>query len=135
MRYTRRYVLQACHFNGAAEYAQLADAMRSSSSDKEAALWQCLRGSHGHNFKVEVIVEGPIIGDDGYLVDDELITQTVMAWDNCNLSVHPDFMQRGLRATTENMVRLLIEKLRALAPRGEVLVYERPEIMAKECWG
>ena len=99
------------------------------------ALWQCLQRTHGHNFEVVVSVEGAQIDESGYLVDDERITSAVMAWDNCNLSVHPDFFGRGLRATTENMVRLLIEKLRPLASAGEVQVYERPEIMAKESWG
>ena len=52
----------------------------------------------------------------------------VRSWDNCNLSVHNDFA--ALRATTENMARLLCFKLQA-AFRGiefTVQVRENPEI-------
>lgn len=122
MNYVRTFILQACHFNGEREYELYRSAFSLETTSIELVrtmLYQCLAGSHGHNFEVTVDLFGALDGST-WLVDDAVLTPLVMAWDNCNLSVHPDFYD--MRATTENMADQLAYKIRQAFPALKAVV-------------
>jgi len=71
-----------------------------------------VQDSHGHNFKAEVELMGEV--DDSYssyILADEVIISVINEWAGINLSVHPDFLVTGVRATTENMAQKLCKKI------------------------
>lgn len=112
MNYVRTFRLQAAHFNSEEAYRiawRVIDGkpFHDTTNEIELALREC----HGHNFKIEVRLTGLLDGP--WLVDDEKLADIVMAWDNINLSMHPDFTAGRERATTENMAATLLVKLRA----------------------
>lgn len=79
--------------------------------------YDLLKDIHGHNFRIDVeirthFVENEFNPSKAWLVDDEKLMNIVMAWDNMNVSMHPDFLDKKLRATTENMAIVLLLKLR-----------------------
>lgn len=141
MKYIRTFLLQSSHFNGQNEYDRLRRSRESAATgDYHTAytevLWASM-GTHGHNFEVTVEVDVEGTDDNGYAVDDEKLAALVGEWDNQNLSLHPDFEAHGHRATTENMVDLLIEKIRKTFPelwRGRVRVRETRDIYAENTW-
>ena len=132
MRYVRTFILQSCHFNGSAEYDLYW-------KKGEISYFDCLtlmKGTHGHNFKIEVEVTlahgiASMRPSDGWLIDDVALESVVREWDNTNLSVHKDFS--GIRATTENMALLLHAKLNKAFKDCDfiVRVFERDEIYAE----
>lgn len=118
MKYERKFTLQACHFNDEDGYEVYREAVK----EQESKPWvmldlifrRVLPKIHGHNFEVTVTAEGGFPASDkaNWLVSDTKLEAIVREWDNCNLSVHPDFDGRGIRATTENMACGLWGKLR-----------------------
>lgn len=135
MRYQRTFRLQASHFNDQWSYEQvwnLPPANRGAVVDlRITELVRLLSSVHGHNFKIVVTLDG-VLAEQDWLIDDRELALVVMGWDNTNLSMHPDFFDNKLRATTENMARVLLEKL--TGPFGElvknVTVYETDDIFA-----
>lgn len=133
-------MVQACHFNGQDQYDLFADALNDISKGRHylasERMLNVLRGIHGHNFQIIVTATGEFHPLDEkrppYLVDDVKLTEMVMAWDNQNLSVLEDFTSKGLRATTENMVSVLLGKLKQAWPMlgWSVRVEETPSIFA-----
>lgn len=111
MQYVRTFILQAAHLNSAKAY-EIIWAAASMSHFASQDLLAAVRDCHGHNFKIEVALEGDMLIGSPWLVDDVTLTALVMEWDNTNLSVHPDFIENRERATTENMADVLLAKLR-----------------------
>jgi 6-pyruvoyltetrahydropterin/6-carboxytetrahydropterin synthase len=89
---------------------------------------------HGHNYEVEVTVEGPVDEDTGYLMDlkrlrEALETQVVRDVDHRNLNVEVEWM-RGVNPTTENLAVAIWKRLIHALPAGvglaRVVVHETP---------
>lgn len=145
--YRRTYFIQAAHFNDGDVYDQHADVLRMRKEGRyEEALAHALdiirSKMHGHNFLIEVLVETTPeqLTDPPWLVDDARLEATVMAWNNINLSLLPEF--EGKRATTERMAALLCDRVLALVPMASctvaVAVRETESITATHrsarCW-
>lgn len=129
--YQRQATIQASHFNGAGQY-ELLNNMQASTEPVPTSLWmELLSKIHGHNFRITIAVKAEPVEGQRYLVLDEDLLALILQWDNCNLSIHPDFM--GGRATTELMAEVLVRKVRALVPKGAIAVevWETDQIMAK----
>jgi 6-pyruvoyl-tetrahydropterin synthase len=138
MQYIRKFTLQVAHFNdvapdGKAVYPRLLRARLAEGLDEARALYEeILCGIHGHNLIVTVSCETEKC--DEYVVDDPIVTKTITAFDNWNLSMHPGL--GGARATTENICRLFGDALRdaGVFCRFNVHVEEREEIKAAQAW-
>jgi len=135
MKYVRTFTLQSAHLNSAHAYQILWDAADNKGGRVAAAdVLDAMLACHGHNFKIVVELAGVKPINVPWLVDDVRLTSIVMSWDNVNLSVHPDFLNFRLRATTENMAAVLIDKLRdALGNAAlvkSVTVHETADIYA-----
>lgn len=123
LSYSRTITIQACHFNGEQTYRALdeADSLQDEHGHlkllRALDLWKEIASDcHGHNFKITVYAEGPIpkSGEASFLIADEELTEMIMKWEGCNLSLLPEFREIKARATTEWMARLLIPKVLAL---------------------
>lgn len=101
MRYVRSFEVSAAHFNGQAEYDAWAR------GDYKTAC----EGTHGHNFKITVEAEARVEGAFPIVIGDEHLAEIVNAWQHQNLSVHRDFLIHHKRATTEEIARVLREKI------------------------
>jgi 6-pyruvoyl-tetrahydropterin synthase len=112
--YDRTFILQACHMNGGDVYAQYSASMvAEKTGDWEQAykhLKNVLPQIHGHNFKVRISANGKV-GKEGYVIDDPLMEGILKKWDNINLSTLPEFGPAGVRATTENMAHIILDKM------------------------
>jgi len=137
LSYHRSFRIQAAHFNGNG-YKYFHGATESARQGKwESAytqLMNLLPYQHGHDFKIEVDLHGePRVATENWLIDDVALTEIVMRWDNTNLSVQDEFLSKGLRATTENMAKVLHGKIAAnVAPSVSVrvTVHETDNIQA-----
>lgn len=141
MKYKRDIYLQSCHFNGLQEYEDYEKALNDHNLGNYASssqlFKQCLLGTHGHNFKVSIEANGPMskqIDKWGgcFLIDDIELVELVLQWNNKNVSVLPEFFDMGLRATTENMAKVLLHKLELQYPNVCfcVSIWENPTIVA-----
>lgn len=142
--YSRKFRIQAAHFNDLAYGIREKARQRAAAHElaDSALLWQeVARECHGHNFEILVSITGhPISPRENWIIDDVALTKLVMQWDNTNLSMLPEFDQRDLRATTENMAHLLCRRIQRLLrtddnkgtepPRVVVQVRETPDIEA-----
>ncbi|MFQ5537206.1 MAG: 6-pyruvoyl tetrahydropterin synthase family protein [Gemmatimonadota bacterium] len=77
---------------------------------------------HGHNYELEVTVEGPIRRDTGYVVDlawlKELIQERVVnELDHRNLNLDVPWLQ-GVQPSMENLVVEIWERLKGHLPEG-----------------
>lgn len=138
--YVRTYVLQSAHLNDEGYPIWWAAQKADQDGDYKTAfnkMRELLPHIHGHNFDVEIRLTGEPFedGPEKWLIEDQQLTELVMQWDNRNLSALPDFVGREMRATTENMARVLAEKVREIVgtnvARIDVTVWERPEIRAE----
>jgi 6-pyruvoyltetrahydropterin/6-carboxytetrahydropterin synthase len=82
-------------------------------------------GGHGHNYRLEVTVAGPIDPRTGMVLDlkrlHEVIQRAVLdKVDHRNLNQEVDFL-RDLLPTTENLARTIFEQLAAQLPAGRLL--------------
>lgn len=119
MIYHRTFKISAAHFNSTKAY-QLLWAFRDWSlsgksldrKSMEMGVLEWARDCHGHNFKIEVAIAAELSAD--WLIDDIELEKTVMEWNNINISIHPDFLELNLRATTENMALILSRKIAIL---------------------
>lgn len=130
MRYERKFMIQAAHFNNEQAYKHYYSALIQPENAVEL-LKTVLNNIHGHNFFITVEVSGTF-GKLPWLIDDISLTDVVMDWDNQNLSAHRDFLKDKLRATTENMASVLWGKLTDIWPklRFKITVEETPNIKA-----
>ena len=88
---------------------------------------------HGHNYDVEVRVEGEVDSVTGYLIDMKLIKQyieeeVIERFDHKNLNLDTEEF-RDLNPTAENIVWVIWQKLRARVPQEMnlgVRLYETP---------
>lgn len=92
---------------------------------------------HGHNFRIEIEIHAPIYERNAdWVVDDAELQRIVAEWDGKNLSVHPDFLTPRIRATTENMADILLNKLINKVKGSKlaftVTVHETDEISASK---
>ncbi len=87
---------------------------------------------HGHNWRVEVVLEGGELNDLGMLVDfrdaRRLLGDVVKKFDHVDLNGLDCF--REMNPTTENVARLISEDLAGLLPAGvavqSVTAWESP---------
>ena len=88
---------------------------------------------HGHNYDLEVKVEGEVDPVTGYLIDMKLIKQyideeVIERFDHKNLNLDTEEF-RTLNPTAENIVWVIWQKLRARVPQEmnlSVRLYETP---------
>lgn len=76
---------------------------------------------HGHNYELDVTVEGEVDGETGYVLDLKRLRDLVHAAviqdvDHRNLNLDVDWM--GENPTTENMVVAIWERIRPRLPEG-----------------
>jgi 6-pyruvoyltetrahydropterin/6-carboxytetrahydropterin synthase len=81
-------------------------------------------GGHGHNYRMEVTVEGPIDEASGMVVDlgklHRLVQTAVLdKVDHRNLNTEVDFL-RGVMPTTENLARCIFRQLETRLPAGQL---------------
>jgi len=143
VEYNRAFTIQSCHFNDERTYdahdKAMAAAVTGDYFNGFTGLCDVLRDSHGHNFEISISARANELltsecerGGQSWVVDDEVLRDMVAMWDNTNLSVHKDF--EGVRATTENMARILRRKLREAFPDVQfaVRVRENFDVEASE---
>ena len=88
---------------------------------------------HGHNYDLEVRVEGEVDSVTGYLIDMKLVKQyideeVIERFDHKNLNLDTEEF-RELNPTAENIVYVIWQKLRARVPMEmslSVRLYETP---------
>jgi 6-pyruvoyltetrahydropterin/6-carboxytetrahydropterin synthase len=79
---------------------------------------------HGHNYRLEVTVSGPVDARTGEVMDLKRLHDLVQAVildkvDHRNLNLEVDFLQ-GVQPTTENLVRAFFQELAPHIPRGRL---------------
>ncbi len=89
---------------------------------------------HGHNYEIDVTVEGEIDPDTGYVMDlkqlKDLVQRRVIDdVDHRNLNEQVDWMD-GLNPTTENLVVAIWDRLSDAMPSGvelrKIILWETP---------
>lgn len=89
---------------------------------------------HGHNYELDVTVEGPVDPETGYLMDlkllrDALEARVVKDVDHRNLNLDVDWLQ-GVNPTTENVVVAIWNRMAGALPRGvrlaRLVLHETP---------
>ncbi len=89
---------------------------------------------HGHNYELDVTVEGPIDGETGYVLDLKELRQLVEArvignLDHRNLNLDVAWLD-GLNPTTENLVVAIWDRIAPSLPDGlelvRIILYETP---------
>jgi 6-pyruvoyltetrahydropterin/6-carboxytetrahydropterin synthase len=120
----RRYTLSASHRLHAAAL---------SAEENLATYGKCnnLHG-HGHNYVVEVMVDGVVDPETGMVVNMAALDAVVQArildrFDHANLNLDPDFANRV--PTTENLSRVIFGLLKDAVPAG---VLERVRVEETE---
>ena len=139
MIYKRSFELHCAHFNNEEAYEAAREFMarvsqRAVTLEASEAFAKAALATHGHNFIVIVEAEKELkFRQSSWLVDDVVLAEKVEEWQDCNLSLHADFFKDDLRATTENMARVLAAKLNGAFPdcRWVVEVQETKDISAK----
>lgn len=81
---------------------------------------------HGHNYEMDVTVEGPVDPETGYVLDLKRLRErveelVVVDLDHRNLNVQVDWLA-GLNPTTENLVVAIWTRLAPEMPEGVELV-------------
>ena len=131
--YKRTFHLSISHFNDQKCYDILWGALDHSAYDLD---WiYMLQNTHGHNLKVEIAISGdvPTAAGQDYVVSDEDLERVIMSYNNTNLSVHVDFTESRIRATTENIARLLLDKVSQMSDNisaVQVSVHENDDVVA-----
>ena len=77
---------------------------------------------HGHNYVLEVSVEGPVDPDSGYLIDMKdlkgVINRTVVdEVDHRHLNIEVPWLQ-NINPTAENLARVFFERVEPALPEG-----------------
>jgi 6-pyruvoyl-tetrahydropterin synthase len=134
MNYYRTFHISASHFNSRKAY-ETYWALRDSDGvlvlPTKGDLLLAFQEIHGHNFKIEVHAAGQL-NREGWVVSDLDVEKIVMQWNNKNLSTLPEFTDGRIRATTENMVVMLTEKLKDKFDdiSWSVKIHETPDVSA-----
>ena len=79
---------------------------------------------HGHNYRLEVTVTGPVDVRTGMVMDLKQLHEVVQAVildkvDHRNLNLEVDFLQ-GVQPTTENLARAFFQELAPHIPKGRL---------------
>jgi 6-pyruvoyl-tetrahydropterin synthase len=123
-RYHRIVNFCASHFNGELEYKMLKQAVADGTMQRD---WpQIFLGVHGHDFKAEITVDGPL-NVHGFVIADEDIDEVIVEFKDVNVSLIERFASNNLRATTELIaVAICREILDRLGPhsRSHVRLWE-----------
>lgn len=82
-------------------------------------------GGHGHNYRLEVTVEGSIDPSTGMVLDlrtlhDLVRTAVLDKVDHHHLNTEVDFL-RGVQPTTENLARCIFDQLAGRLPAGRLV--------------
>lgn len=94
---------------------------------------------HGHNYELDVTVEGPVDPATGYVMDlkilrDVIEAQVVKDMDHRNLNVEVPWL-RGVNPTTENLVVAIWDRLAGALPAGvsltRLVLHETPRNAAE----
>jgi 6-pyruvoyltetrahydropterin/6-carboxytetrahydropterin synthase len=88
---------------------------------------------HGHNYELDITVEGEVDPSTGYVIDlkrlRDMVEETVLVdVDHRNLNLDVEWM-RGIIPSTENLVVALWEKLAPAIPQGRLarlILWETP---------
>lgn len=89
---------------------------------------------HGHNYELDVTVEGPVDPETGYVMDlkllrDALEERVVGDVDHRNLNVEVAWLE-GVNPTTENLVVAIWNRIVDILPRGvrlaKLVLHETP---------
>lgn len=118
VRVTRRLHFSAAHRLGREDW----------SAEKNLEVFgQCANPNwHGHNYELDVTVEGEVDPETGFVLDLKHLKELVRARviedaDHQNLNVDVDWM-KGLNPTTENLVVAIWGRLEPALPDGVDLV-------------
>lgn len=118
VRVTRRLHFSAAHRLGREDW----------SAEKNLEVFgQCANPNwHGHNYELDVTVEGEVDTETGFVLDLKHLKELVRARviedaDHQNLNVDVDWM-KGLNPTTENLVVAIWGRLEPALPDGVDLV-------------
>lgn len=118
VRVTRRLHFAAAHRLGRSEWSDARNA---------EVFGQCANPNwHGHNYELDVTVEGPIDPATGYVLDlkvlRDLVEERVIdALDHRNLNLDVDWLD-GVNPTTENLVVAIWDRLGGILPGKARLV-------------
>lgn len=118
VRVTRRLHFSAAHRLGRADW---------SPERNREAFGQCASANwHGHNYELEVMVEGEIDPETGFVLDLRELHSRVEACvirdvDHCNLNVDVPWLE-GMNPTTENLVVAMWGRLSDCLPPSVKLV-------------
>jgi 6-pyruvoyltetrahydropterin/6-carboxytetrahydropterin synthase len=89
---------------------------------------------HGHNYELDVTVEGPVDPETGYVMDlkllrDALGARVVRDVDHRNLNLEVPWLE-GVNPTTENLVVAIWNRMAGSLPRGirlaRLVLHETP---------
>lgn len=113
-----------------------------SQQENERVFGKCAnRNGHGHNYTLEVTVEGDVDPVSGFVVDlkalkDVIEREVIQVYDHRHLNLEvPEF--RALNPTTENIAIAIWNRLAGKIPGARlhrVRVYEMPDLFA-DCLG
>lgn len=126
VRVTRRLHFSAAHRLGREDW----------SAEKNIEVFgQCANPNwHGHNYELDVTVDGEVDPETGFVLDlkdlKELVRRQVIAdADHQNLNIDVEWM-KGLNPTTENLVVAIWRRLEPALPDGvdlvKVVLWETP---------
>jgi len=126
VRVSRRLHFSAAHRLGRADWT---------TEQNEAVFGQCSNPNwHGHNYELDVIVEGDIAEETGFVIDlkqlRDLVERDVIAdVDHRNLNVDVPWLE-GVNPTTENLVVGLWRRIAPALPAGvrlaRLVLWETP---------
>ena len=126
VRVTRRVHFAAAHRLGRAEWDE---------ARNEEVFGQCANPNwHGHNYELDVTVEGEVDPETGFVLDLKELKSLVQGRvigdvDHRNLNVDVGWME-GLNPTTENLVVAIWERLAPVMPAGvelaRLVLWETP---------
>ena len=94
---------------------------------------------HGHNFKVAVVMQAEKLDSMGVVADFEALkpslAKTLQEFSNISINEHPDFKDGRLNPSTENIAKVIYEKLACNlksknARLVKVTVWETPDASA-----
>ena len=109
-----------------------------SADENERVFGKCAnRNGHGHNYTLEVTVEGQVDDDSGFVVDlkklkDVIESEVVQVYDHRHLNLEVPEFQSAI-PTTENMAIAIWGRLEGKiegAKLHRVRVYEMPDLFA-----
>jgi 6-pyruvoyltetrahydropterin/6-carboxytetrahydropterin synthase len=117
LRVTRRVHFSAAHRLGREDWSQ---------EQNEAVFGLCASPNwHGHNYELDVVVEGEVSAETGFVYDlkelrDLVEREAIADVDHRNLNVDVPWMA-GVIPTTENLVVALWRRIQPVLPPGVIL--------------